>query len=54
MDIADLPQLVLDPQVGKRSWISLLAGAGHTTSFYEQGSEESRIILVSTCNANEL
>jgi hypothetical protein len=53
VNIADLPQLVLDPQVGKRSWITLMAGAGHTACFYEQGGEEPSIILVSTCNAME-
>jgi hypothetical protein len=53
VDIANLPQLVLDPQVGKRSWITLLAGAGDTACLYEQGGEEPRIVLVSTCNAME-
>jgi hypothetical protein len=53
VDIANLPQLVLDPQVSKRSGISLLAGAGDTACLYEQGSEEPRIILVSTCDTME-
>ena len=53
VDITDLPQLVLDPQVGKRSWISLEARAGHTACLYEQGGEEPRITLVSTCDTME-
>ena len=53
VDIADLPQLVLDPQVCEGSGIPLEAGAGHTACFYEQGGEEPRIVLVSTCNAME-
>ena len=45
---------MLNPQIRKGHRIPLEAQAGNSPSFYEQCGKEANIILLSTCNANEL